>query len=81
MAREHSRLGQDVLELPKSAGSSAAIPAVDRKEFEREEARRILAALGENRWNVSEVSRIMGIPRNTLYRKLTRYKIKRPKEG
>ncbi len=75
------RLSAKDLELPRTTGKPAAIPAADRKEFEREEARRIIAALGENRWNVSEVSRSMGIPRNTLYRKLTRYKIKRPKEG
>jgi transcriptional regulator of acetoin/glycerol metabolism len=49
-----------------------------REDFEREEARRILAALNANRWNVRAVCRELGIPSNTLYRKLKRYRIERP---
>lgn len=52
--------------------------AGDREEFEEEEARRILTALSTTRWNVAEVSRQLGIPRNTLYRKLKKYRITRP---
>ncbi|HLV64766.1 MAG TPA: sigma 54-interacting transcriptional regulator [Polyangiaceae bacterium] len=48
-----------------------------REEYEREERERILAALRATRWNVSVVARTLGIPRNTLYRKLTRYGIHR----
>jgi len=36
-----------------------------------------LAALRAARWNVSVVSRTLGIPRNTLYRKLSRYGLER----
>ncbi|MBX3270114.1 MAG: sigma-54-dependent Fis family transcriptional regulator [Sandaracinaceae bacterium] len=46
-----------------------------RKEMQAEQARSILAALAETRWNVSEVARRLGIPRTTLYRKLKRYGI------
>jgi serine/threonine-protein kinase PknK len=44
-----------------------------RSEFERDERERIQSALVGARWNVSVVSRTLGIPRNTLYRKLARY--------
>lgn len=56
----------------------AAPVARDRAEFEEEEERRILTALSTTRWNVAEVSRQLGIPRNTLYRKLQKYRITRP---
>jgi transcriptional regulator with GAF, ATPase, and Fis domain len=48
-----------------------------RAEFEAEERERILEALRSARWNVSVVSRTLGIPRNTLYRKLDRYGLRR----
>nr|PZN27077.1 MAG: hypothetical protein DIU78_06020 [Pseudomonadota bacterium] len=48
-----------------------------RAEYERDERERILEALRATRWNVSLVARTLGIPRNTLYRKLTRYGIQR----
>jgi transcriptional regulator of acetoin/glycerol metabolism len=43
--------------------------------MEAEQARAIRAALAEAQWNVSEVSRRLGIPRTTLYRKMKRYGI------
>jgi len=49
-----------------------------RQEYESEERERILHALRAARWNVSVVSRSLGIPRNTLYRKLQRYGLTRP---
>jgi serine/threonine-protein kinase PknK len=48
-----------------------------RQEYEKDERERILEALRETRWNVSVVSRRLGIPRNTLYRKLERYGLQR----
>jgi DNA-binding NtrC family response regulator len=48
-----------------------------RAEFEADERERILEALRGARWNVSVVSRSLGIPRNTLYRKLERYGLTR----
>lgn len=50
-------------------------PPLDRLDFETQEARQILSALSQYRWNVSEVSRKLGIPRNTLYRKIRQYRI------
>jgi serine/threonine-protein kinase PknK len=48
----------------------------NRKDYEVLEAQRLLAALEAERWNVSRVARNLGIPRNTLYRKLERYGIR-----
>ena len=42
----------------------------NRRGFHDTELQRILAALEACRWNVSEVSRQLGIPRTTLYRRL-----------
>jgi serine/threonine-protein kinase PknK len=67
------------VELP----SRLATPrrALDRAQFERDEARRIVDALHQARWNMSAVARELGIPRNTLYRKLGKYQIARPADG
>jgi transcriptional regulator with GAF, ATPase, and Fis domain/tetratricopeptide (TPR) repeat protein len=54
---------------------------VDRSSFEADEGTRILAALRANRWNVSKVVRVLGIPRPSLYRKMKRLGIKRESEG
>ncbi|MDC0682952.1 sigma 54-interacting transcriptional regulator [Sorangium atrum] len=54
----------------------AAAPAPrgrSRAEHQGAEEERIRAALELSRWNVCEVSRSLGIPRMTLYRKLARY--------
>jgi transcriptional regulator with GAF, ATPase, and Fis domain/tetratricopeptide (TPR) repeat protein len=60
-------------DLDLGAGALRPEPAAHRAAFEDAERRRIVAALNAARWNVSEVSRRLGIPRNTLYRKLERY--------
>jgi transcriptional regulator with GAF, ATPase, and Fis domain len=44
-----------------------------RREYQVEEREQIVQALRRTHWNVSLVSRELGIPRNTLYRKLRRY--------
>jgi transcriptional regulator with GAF, ATPase, and Fis domain/tetratricopeptide (TPR) repeat protein len=77
------KLTVDDLDLPRAAPQGAgagAGAAQDRKEFERDEARRILEALRTSRWNVAAVARRLAIPRNTLYRKLKRYGLLRPEE-
>jgi transcriptional regulator of acetoin/glycerol metabolism len=51
--------------------------AHSRRDFETQERERILEALRGARWNVSIVARSLGIPRNTLYRKLARYGLKK----
>jgi transcriptional regulator of acetoin/glycerol metabolism len=51
--------------------------ASSRRSFEVQETAALLASLQANRWNVSAVSRQLGIPRNTLYRKLKRYNLDR----
>ena len=56
---------------------ASAPRARSRHDFETDEKDRILAALRAVRWNVSVVSRTLGIPRNTLYRKLLRYGLER----
>jgi transcriptional regulator of acetoin/glycerol metabolism len=43
-----------------------------------EESARILACLEEHRWNVCAVARALGMPRNTLYRKLRKYRLQKP---
>jgi serine/threonine-protein kinase PknK len=59
-------------------GKRAPAPrARSRRDFETDEKERILAALRAARWNVSVVARSLGIPRNTLYRKLARYGLER----
>ena len=55
----------------------AAPRAASRRDFEQDERERILSALRQARWNVSVVARSLGIPRNTLYRKLKRYGLER----
>jgi len=68
-------LSKDV-ELPTRLNTPRR--ALDRAQFERDEARRIVDALHQSRWNMSAVARSLGIPRNTLYRKLGKYRIARP---
>jgi transcriptional regulator of acetoin/glycerol metabolism len=51
-----------------------SLPA-DRQAYQSQEAARIRAALQQTNFNVSQVSRLLGIPRQTLYRKLKKYGI------
>ncbi len=53
------------------------VVASSREEFARKEAERLLSALEAGRWNVSKVAKQLGVPRNTLYRKLARYGLQR----
>lgn len=51
----------------------------DDKSIAALEKRHILKTLNENRWNISKTSKILGIDRVTLYNKLNRYNISKPK--
>ena len=64
-------------DLDLGARRAVASRAGSRRDFEADEKERILSALRQARWNVSVVSRSLGIPRNTLYRKLARYGLSR----
>ncbi len=57
------------LELDKTERPRGPVPG---------EAERIRAALEASEWNVVDVSRRLGIPRASLYRKLARYGLTRP---
>ena len=70
------RLREADIELAVSARKRGP-RATTRDDFETQERQRILEALQQARWNVSVVSRSLGIPRNTLYRKLARYGLER----
>jgi serine/threonine-protein kinase PknK len=72
---EGDRITASDIELPDEAKDSTA--GLDRTTFMRQEAQRIADALAANRYNVAKVSRLLGIPRPTLYRKLRRYGIGR----
>ncbi|MGK4006876.1 sigma 54-interacting transcriptional regulator [Sorangium sp. So ce1036] len=63
-------IGPADVELPAAAPAPRSRSRADHKKIEED---RIRAALEHARWNVSEVSRSLGIPRTTLYRKLSRY--------
>ncbi len=59
------------IELPSS--DTGGPSALSRSAWHRVERDRIERALAEYRWNVARVSRELGIPRPTLYRKLAKY--------
>jgi transcriptional regulator with GAF, ATPase, and Fis domain len=67
------------IELPRA--ERARRQALSRPEYEKTEASQILAALNTYRWNVAEVSRALGIPRSSLYRKLKKYGLSAPPKG
>ncbi len=64
--------------LQLSPNRARAPRAKTRAQYEQTEADRILEALRATRWNVARVSKDLGIPRNTLYRKLAKYGLQRP---
>jgi transcriptional regulator of acetoin/glycerol metabolism len=53
------------------------VVASSRSEYVQKEAQRLLFALEAERWNVSRVAKNLGIPRNTLQRKLALYGLSR----
>lgn len=71
---DSSRITLADLDLP---AEQAASPTLDRRSFELRESEHIAQALAANRFNVSLVSRLLGIPRATLFRKMKRYGLAR----
>lgn len=65
-----SRITLGDLDLP---AERAATPSLNREGFELRESEQIAQALASNRFNVSKVSRLLGLPRATLWRKMKRY--------
>ncbi|XXY46789.1 sigma 54-interacting transcriptional regulator [Sorangium sp. So ce269] len=63
-------IGPSDIQLPAAAPAPRGRSRADYRGAEEE---RIRAALELSRWNVCDVSRSLGIPRTTLYRKLARY--------
>ncbi|WP_437929477.1 sigma 54-interacting transcriptional regulator [Sorangium sp. So ce291] len=63
-------IGPADIQLPAAAPAPRGRSRADYRGAEEE---RIRAALELSRWNVCDVSRSLGIPRTTLYRKLARY--------
>jgi transcriptional regulator of acetoin/glycerol metabolism len=45
------------------------------------EKQQLSALLERNNWNVTRTSHAMDVPRRTLYNKMTKYGIKRPRRG
>jgi tetratricopeptide (TPR) repeat protein len=78
LAELRAQLEEREVELARLRPSDE--PAATREDFEAQEARRILTALNEHRWNVRAVSRALDIPSNTLYRRLKKYGITRPRD-
>ncbi|MGE3632089.1 MAG: helix-turn-helix domain-containing protein, partial [Sandaracinaceae bacterium] len=68
------RVSADDLELAPPTKRRAR----SRAEYDAEEQERILRALDDTRWNVRAACRQLGMPSNTLYRRLQRYGIERP---
>lgn len=66
---DSSRITVADLDLPPERPAST----LDRQGFELRESEQIAQALATHRFNVSKVSRLLGIPRATLWRKMKRY--------
>jgi transcriptional regulator with GAF, ATPase, and Fis domain/tetratricopeptide (TPR) repeat protein len=64
---DRSRITPSELDL---AAAKRPLHATNRAQYRTEERERIFDALRSSGWNVSHVSRALGIPRNTLYRKM-----------
>jgi serine/threonine-protein kinase PknK len=65
-------LGPAELDLPAATTGRVAL---NRRQYERDEAARMATALRANRWNVSEAARSLGIPRSSFHRKMARYRL------
>jgi transcriptional regulator with GAF, ATPase, and Fis domain len=67
-------IGAADLELPAPVAPVGR--SRSRADYHKTEEERIRSALELSQWNVCEVSRALGIPRTTLYRKLARYDLR-----
>jgi len=71
---------EDLALAPHGTRVRGTAVATTRGEYAQKEAERLLSVLTAERWNVSKVAKSLGIPRNTLYRKLARHGIQREGE-
>lgn len=65
-----AHLPEDVRLCPRTGGGSVGM--------EDDEKARLLEALGRTGWNMSKAARVLGISRQTMYRKITQYGLVRP---
>jgi two-component system nitrogen regulation response regulator NtrX len=68
-------IGPDDLSLPNGSEVAGTLQAT-RARYERD---LILAKLEENAWNISQTSRVLGLERSHLYRKMKSYGISKDK--
>lgn len=68
-----------IQDLPFHPQTEELVSDCDDKTIAALEKRHILKTLNENRWNISKTSKILGIDRVTLYNKLNRYNLSKPK--
>jgi transcriptional regulator with GAF, ATPase, and Fis domain/tetratricopeptide (TPR) repeat protein len=67
----------DLLPPSEPIEDVAGPPILDRRRFEAEDIVRIKAAIQAANGNVSEAARALGMPRASLYRKLSRFELQR----
>jgi len=73
-----SRIASWVWRVSRSSGARQRRIAAIGGEYQRYEREQIQSALVRAKWNIAMVSRTLGIPRNSLYRKLKKYRIEQP---
>jgi DNA-binding NtrC family response regulator len=73
---EKPEIAAQDLELP--VASTPVHAARSRAEVRQSEAAAIREALSRSNYNVCQVSRMLGIPRTSLYRKLRKYDLLKP---
>jgi transcriptional regulator with GAF, ATPase, and Fis domain len=73
---EKTEISAHDLQLP--VASSPVSAARSRAEVRQTEAAAIREALARSNYNVCQVSRMLGIPRTSLYRKLRKYELLKP---
>jgi serine/threonine-protein kinase PknK len=69
------------LDAPAPGKSQGLAAPRSRTEHEERSGEAILAALRKEEWNVSRAARLLGMPRNTLYRKLARMGVAAPERA
>jgi two-component system NtrC family response regulator len=61
-----------------TAMRSKGVAPPSRRGLKETEAEIIGKALAQYRWNITETARVLGIGRNTLYRKIRQYELQNP---
>jgi two-component system response regulator HydG len=65
-------------DLPEAVASPSASPTTAQGSIKANEARLLQETLEACGWNKRQAARKLGISRNTLYRKLRKYRIQTP---